>query len=97
MVVSASLDLYLSFWCDEYHLELICSRLDVRNRRIQGRFEGGDCSGREKANRIKKRYAIEDYALVYAYGDSADDREMLALADIRFYRWRRLDWEDPDK
>ena len=97
MVVSASLDLYLAFWCDAYHLGLICSRLDVQNRRIQGRFDGGDCSGSEKASRIKKRYAVEDYALVYAYGDSADDREMLALADIRFYRWRRVDREESDK
>jgi len=34
--------------------------------------------------RILQRYNLQDYAAVYAYGNSAEDLAMLDLADHRF-------------
>ena len=58
------------------------------NGRLTGRYRGADCSGAEKARRIKERYDLTRYPIVYAYGDTEEDREMLALAHERYYRWK---------
>lgn len=88
-LVSASLDLYLQPWCDEHGLELICNRLEQRDSRLTGRYADGDC-GPHKARLIRARYDVAAFPRVYAYGDSREDRPMLALAHERWYGGRRL-------
>jgi HAD superfamily hydrolase (TIGR01490 family) len=89
-VVSASLDVYLQAFCAEHGLDLISNRLEVLAGTLTGRYEGGDCSGPAKAERIRQRYDLSQFAQIYAYGDTADDHAMLALASHRFYRWPGL-------
>jgi HAD superfamily hydrolase (TIGR01490 family) len=94
VVVSGSLDAYLDPWCKGRGLELICTVLDDREGRLTGRLVEGDCVGGEKARRIRERYDLTRYPVVYAYGDTPDDREMLDLAHKKYYRWREIDsWE----
>jgi HAD superfamily hydrolase (TIGR01490 family) len=90
VVVSASLHLYLSEWCREVGVELICTELEVKAGRVTGRYRGGDCTGREKARRVRERYELARYPVVYAYGDTPEDAELLALAHRRYFRWREL-------
>lgn len=87
VVVSASLDVYLEPWCRALGLDLICSQLEAKDGRFTGRYLGGDCYGEEKARRIRERYDLARYAAIYAYGDTEEDREMLEMADRRFFRW----------
>ena len=87
VVVSASLDVYLGAWCRDNGLEVICTRLETRDGKMTGRYLAGDCCGEEKRQRVLRQYEIDDYALVYAYGDTAEDRDMLDLADHKFFRW----------
>jgi len=94
VVVSAALDVYLQPWCDRLGLDCICTTLEERGGRLTGRLIAGDCSGAEKARRIRERYPVETGAHVYAYGDTIDDREMLALAHTKFYRWREVAADD---
>ena len=90
VLVSGSLDLYLQPWCRQHGLELICNRLAEDGRgRLTGRYEDGDC-GPHKAARIKARYDLPSYERIHAYGDSREDRAMLALAHERWYRGRRI-------
>lgn len=88
VVVSASLYPYLSAWCRELGVELICTELEVKEGRVTGRYSGGDCSGHEKARRVRERYELERYPVIYAYGDTPEDAELLALAHRRYFRWR---------
>ena len=90
VVVSASLDVYLRPWCEASGFELICTELASREGVLTGGLRGGDCTGREKAERVRARYRLDDYALIYAYGDSAEDEALLALAHRPHYRWREL-------
>jgi phosphatidylglycerophosphatase C len=90
VVVSASLDVYLGPWCERIGVELICTELEERNGRLTGKYRHGDCSGPAKVRRILERYDLSRYAVVYAYGDTNDDREMLELAHRKFYRWREV-------
>jgi HAD superfamily hydrolase (TIGR01490 family) len=88
VVVSASLDVYLSEWCKEVGVELICTELEARGGILTGRYRHGDCTGKEKARRVRERYDVRAYEVVYAYGDTKEDEAMLALAQRRFFRWR---------
>ncbi|MDD9945312.1 MAG: HAD-IB family hydrolase [Myxococcales bacterium] len=88
VVVSASLDLYLRHWCKAQAVELICTEIEVDGTKVTGRYVGGDCTGAMKRRRILERYELDSYPVVYAYGDTDEDREMLDLADKPFFRWR---------
>lgn len=87
VVVSASFESWLKDWCEEYSLDLICSKLEVKNGLVTGKFQGKDCIGMEKVRRIKEKYDLTEYQTIYAYGDSEGDSEMLELADVKYYRW----------
>ena len=94
-MVSASLDVYLAPWCEARNLLYICTTLEERNGRLTGRCVDGDCSGAEKVRRIRKRFDLSRYNLLYAYGDTPDDREMLELADRKYYRGKEVSsWDE---
>lgn len=88
VVVSASLDAYLVPWCRAHRLELICSELEADGGRLTGTYRGGDCAGAAKAARVREQLALPDYRRIYAYGDTIEDRELLALAHHPVYRWQ---------
>jgi len=85
-VVSATPELILNSWCERHGLELIGTRLITEQGRITGRIKGRNCRGPEKVRRIHEEYDISQYDTVYAYGDSAGDREMLDMADVAMYK-----------
>ena len=59
---------------------LIGSRLAwSADGRILGRLDGANCRGAEKVRRLSARFG-SDLELEHAYGDTAGDREMLAIA-----------------
>jgi len=65
---------------------LIGTRLELDEAgRITGRFEGENCRGPEKVERLKARFG-PGLALAAAYGDTSGDRELLRLAEIKGYR-----------
>jgi HAD superfamily hydrolase (TIGR01490 family) len=95
VLVSGSLDVYLGPWCETRGMDNICTTLEERGGRLTGRYVEGDCSGAEKVRRIRQRYQLTRYPLIYAYGDSAEDREMLELAHRKYYRWKEISsWDD---
>ncbi|WP_312237544.1 HAD family hydrolase [Stenotrophomonas sp.] len=89
VIVSGSLDLYLRPWCESLGLGLICNRLESRDGRLTGRYADGDC-GPRKAEHIRQRYDLSRFQRIHAYGDSSEDRPMLALAHDRWYRGKPL-------
>jgi HAD superfamily hydrolase (TIGR01490 family) len=90
VIVSASLDVYLEPWCAAMELEVICTRLETHGERLTGRYMGGDCCGPEKARRVRERIRVSNYPTIYAYGDSDEDRELLGMADRRYYQGQEL-------
>lgn len=90
VVVSASIESWLQVWCETHHIDLIATKLETKNGRISGRFLTKNCSGSEKVRRIEERYKLSDFDCIFAYGDSPGDKPMLAIADVRYYRWKRV-------
>jgi phosphatidylglycerophosphatase C len=65
---------------------LIGTRLQLDDQgRVTGRFIGPNCRGPEKVARLRQAFG-EDLTLAAAYGDTAGDREMLELAEVKGYR-----------
>lgn len=87
VIVSASLEEWIRPWAETEGIgQVIAGRPQIRTGRITGRLEGVNCHGPEKARRLLEKYPNRsDYRLI-AYGDSAGDREMLALSDESHYR-----------
>jgi phosphatidylglycerophosphatase C len=90
VVVSASLDAYLVPWCRTLGVDLICTVLESANGRLTGRYAQGDCWGDAKVRRIREHLTLDDYGVIYAYGDTEDDRAMLDLAHRKYFRWREV-------
>lgn len=83
-LVSASVDLYLKPICQLLGIDLICSEVEIKNQKITGHYQTADCSGEQKKLRILEKFNLQDYANIYAYGNSFEDQEMLELANHRF-------------
>ncbi len=87
VIVTASIECWLKPWCDKNDIDLIATRLEVVNGRITGKLATRNCYGIEKVNRIRESYDLTEYGTIYAYGDSAGDKEMLGIANKFYYRY----------
>lgn len=81
-IVSASLDIILKFWCEQYNLGMITNVIDPASKC----YIGLDCNGFEKVNKIIQKIELSQYDIIYAYGDTNGDMPMLDLAHIKFYQ-----------
>lgn len=86
VVVSASIECWLKPWCEQNNLDLIATKMEMKDGIITGSLATKNCYGIEKVKRIKEIYNLSDYDYVYAYGDSLGDKELLALSDESFYK-----------
>ena len=93
VIVSASLDVYLGTVAHALDIErAICTRLEVgTDGRCTGRMDRGNCRGPAKAVRLRDHLGGVPTEL-WAYGDSAGDNEMFAMADhvVRARRGRLM-------
>ncbi len=86
VIVSASMECWLKKWCQKNSIDLIATRLEIENGKLTGKFATKNCFGIEKVNRIKKRYNLSEYSVIYAYGDSSGDKDMLSIGNVRYYK-----------
>ena len=83
ILVSASLGAYLHPLGDLLEVDaVLCTELEEIDGRLTGKLVGQNCRGKEKASRVltwchDSGIATED--LVYAYGDSSGDTQLLEL------------------
>jgi HAD superfamily hydrolase (TIGR01490 family) len=85
-VVSASAENWVKPWCDQHNLICISTKLEVKENRLTGKILGKNCHGPEKVCRIKENFDLSHYNEIIAYGDTAGDNEMLALANLKHYK-----------
>ncbi|USA53693.1 HAD-IB family hydrolase [Acinetobacter sp. C32I] len=84
VLVSASVDLYLTPICEFLNIELICTQTEIKDGLLTGRYRSEDCSREQKKLRILQQYNLADYQAIYAYGNSEEDLDMLSLADYPY-------------
>jgi HAD superfamily hydrolase (TIGR01490 family) len=84
VLVSASIDVYLKAVCELLDIALICTETEQINQVYTGQYLTPDCSSEQKKQRILEQYNVQEYAVIYAYGNSIEDYEMLSLADYPY-------------
>jgi HAD superfamily hydrolase (TIGR01490 family) len=82
VIVSATLDVYLEPLAPLLGVDrVLCTKLGVdADGRLDGTLEGGNVRGAGKVDRMRE-WLGSDPVELWAYGDSAGDRELLELAD----------------
>ena len=90
VVVSASLNPYLSYWCQTHGLDLICSELESKQAVLTGHYVHGDCGGENKVRFINRCFDLTQFDAIFAYGDTEEDHPMLELAHTKYYQWREV-------
>lgn len=86
VVVSASPENWIRPWTGSNSIDLIATKLEIKETRITGRIQGRNCHGTEKVERINQAFELSTYTTIYAYGDSSGDKPMLRLATNSFFK-----------
>lgn len=88
VLVSASLGIYLRPWGLAMGFDaVLCSELAYDDHdRVTGRLAGANVYGPEKVRRLDEYLPDRNQRLVYAYGDSKGDHDMLAWADRAYLK-----------
>lgn len=87
ILATAAYDVYIRPW-GECHgfTEVVCTELaHDEHGKLTGKIQGKSCYGPEKLNKIKQVLPTSN-PIIYAYGDSHGDKEMLKFATYPFYR-----------
>lgn len=88
IVISASLAIYVQHWAISAGFnDVIATHLDTRkDGSITGNLSGGNCFGGEKVRRLDGLLGSREDYILYAYGDSRGDKELMSFADHPYYR-----------
>ncbi len=87
LLISNSAECYLAPWSEKMGFETYSgSRFEAVNGLLTGRLVGEHCQGEEKVIRLKQIVKSPSDYTIYAYGDSSGDENLLAIADLPFYR-----------
>jgi phosphatidylglycerophosphatase C len=81
ILVSASLGVYLHPLGDLLEVDaVLCTELEEINGVLTGQLIGKNCRGEEKVSRVhrwREEAGIDAQDLIYAYGDSSGDKQLL--------------------
>lgn len=88
IIVSASIEGWLKHFCEEWNIELISTKIEIKENIITGNILGLNCFGENKVKLIEEKCNLKEYKNIYVYGDSIGDKEMLKLASkgLSFYK-----------
>ena len=86
VIVSASPANWSEQWRKTLNIDSLATRLQIKDSKLTGRFDGKNCHGEEKVCRIRDAYDLNNYDEIYCYGDSKGDKPMLELATFAFYK-----------
>ena len=88
VVVSASVENWVRPFFGDLSdaMQFLCTRVEVKDGVLTGRFLTKNCFGKEKVARLRTLYPNRRAIELTAYGDSRGDREMLDYANEGYYR-----------
>jgi predicted GNAT family N-acyltransferase len=69
-----------------YTMKFLCTKVEVKEGRLTGRFLTKNCFGKQKVVRLQELYPDRKEMVLTAYGDSRGDKEMLDYANEGYYK-----------
>lgn len=78
-IVTASFPEWISAWANSLKINVIGTKLEIIDSKINGNFASKNCYGFEKVNRIKSEINLKDFEKIIVYGNGKGDLEMLKL------------------
>lgn len=86
-IISASVPDWIRPWAQTIGIRLVeGTELEVKGQMLTGRFSTPNCKGSEKVRRLRRLYPDFTSETLYVYGDSSGDKELLALANVPYYK-----------
>lgn len=86
-IISASMEVWIKPLLQAFpSLHYLTTEPEIMNGRLTGHFATPNCYGKEKVTRLYEVEPHRDTYILYAYGDSRGDKELLAAADYPFYQ-----------
>ena len=88
VVVSASIENWIAPIMLKLGIEkVIATKIEIdKEGKITGRFLTPNCKGKEKVIRLLREFPNRNTYNLYAYGDSNGDKELLSLADYKYFK-----------
>ena len=88
VLVSAGIGPYIAPWGLIHGFDdVLCSHLEVNEtHEITGKLVGMNCRGPEKVKRLEELLGPREDYVLYAYGNSDGDKELLEYADFPAYK-----------
>lgn len=88
VIVSASLDIWLLPWCEQYQFDCICTRTGIDGAHFNNEIIGPNLKGKAKVEAIQAQFDLSQYDEIIVFGNRNLDDEMLRLATNDKYRYR---------
>lgn len=86
-IVTASIKEWVAPWAESMGMKIIATEIECKDYKLTGKLATPNCYGEEKVNRIKEMIHINEYDIIYAYGDTVGDKQMLALATKSYFQY----------
>ncbi len=87
IIITASVGNWIEPWAAKNNInEVISTQIEVIDGKLTGKFFTKNCYGSEKVKRLLEKYPNRDNYIIYAYGDSLGDKDLLKIADYPFFK-----------
>lgn len=87
LIISASLYTWIFPWAVEYGFKsVIATELESKADILTGKFRTKNCYGVEKVNRFFEEYPDRDSYVLYVYGNSRGDKNLMEISDKSWYK-----------
>lgn len=83
IIISASISNWIKPWANKNNIsEVMGTEIQINEDKLTGKFSTKNCYGKEKVNRLLQKYPNRKDYILYAYGDSEGDIEIMKYADL---------------
>lgn len=87
VLVTANIDVVVEPWAQQWGFhDVISVKCAVIDDKMSGKLVGPNCWGPQKVKYLVERIGPRDSYILYAYGNSRGDKELLEIADYAYYR-----------
>lgn len=81
-VVTASVEEWVRPFCEQLKVNTVLgTKVEVVDDLLTGRFASNNCYGKEKVSRLLEAEPDRNSYILYAYGDSTGDKQLLSFAE----------------